>query len=116
MKFFLVFIIFLLILIFKKIYPKKSTNKKLNSFKNKFLNKESKIEKIFMRDDEKTSSNPDINIKIETYENEVNINRKSNIHRARLSRFKKSKLNGEMIYLEKGQRIFKYVDGKKFYL
>ena len=69
-----------------------------------------------MREDEKTSSNPNINIKISLYENEDNINRKSNIHRARLSKFKKSKLNGEIIYLDNEQKIFKYVDGQRIYL
>ena len=47
---------------------------------------------------------------------EDNINRKSNIHRARLSKFKKSKLNGEMIFQDDEQRIYKFNDGKKVYL
>ena len=45
-----------------------------------------------------------------------NINRKSNIHRARLSKFKKSKLNGEMIFQDEEQRIYKFNNGKKVYL
>ena len=98
------------------IYTKNAENNKINKFKNKMLSKESNIEKIFLRDDEKTSSNPNINIKIGIYENEDNINRKSNIHRARLSKFKKSKLNGEMIYLDSGKKIFKIVKGEKIYL
>ena len=69
-----------------------------------------------MRDEEKTSSNPNINIRIGLYENEENINRKSNIHRARLTKFKKSKLNGEIIYLDENQKIFKYIEGKKIFL
>ena len=98
------------------IYTKNAENNKINKFKNKLLSKESNIEKIFLRDDEKTSSNPNINIKIGIYENEDNINRKSNIHRARLSKFNKSKLNGEMIYLDSGKKIFKIVKGEKIYL
>ena len=98
------------------IYTKNAENNKINKFKNKMLSKESNIEKIFLRDDEKTSSNPNINIKIGIYENEDNINRKSNIHRARLSKFNKSKLNGEMIYLDSGKKIFKIVKGEKIYL
>ena len=69
-----------------------------------------------MRDDEKTSLNPNININIGIYENEDYINIKSNIHRARLSKFKKSKLNGEMIYVDDQQKIFKYNNGIKIYL
>ena len=95
---------------------KKSKNIKINKFKNKLLSKESNIEKIFLRDEEKTSSNPNINISIGLYENEENINRKSNIHRARLTKFKKSKLNGEIIYLDENQKIFKYIEGKKIFL
>jgi len=57
-----------------------------------------------------------INIYIGSYDNEDNINRKSNIHRARLSKFKKSKLNGEMIFQDEEQRIYKFNDGKKVYL
>jgi len=44
------------------------------------------------------------------------VNRKSNIHRARLSKFKKSKLNGEMIYQDDEQKIYKFNNGKKVYL
>ena len=105
-----------LLLFSKTIKTQNSKNKKINKFKNKFLTKESNIEKIFLRDEERTSSNPNINIKIGIYENENNINRKSNIHRARLSKFKKSKLNDEMIYLDSEQKIFKFVNGKKIYL
>ena len=112
----LIFLILLLIILaFKKINSKKLKYQKVYKFKNKLLSKESNIEKIFIRDEEKTSSNPNININISLYENEDNINRKSNIHRARLSKFSKSMLNGEMIYIEE-QKIFKYVQGKKIYL
>ena len=101
-------------------YKIKNLNKKNNNnlfrFKKKLLSKESNIEKIFSRDDEKTSSDPNINIKIGLYENEENINRKSNIHRARLSKFKKSKLNGEIIFIDQDQKIYKYIKGKKIYL
>ena len=106
--------------IFILVYKIKNLNKKNNinlfRFKKKLLSKESNIEKIFSRDDEKTSSDPNINIKIGLYENEENINRKSNIHRARLSKFKKSKLNGEIIFIDQDQKIYKYIKGKKIYL
>ncbi len=115
------FIYFFLILVFilfayKYFIFKKYKNINIKKYKNKLLSKESNIEKIFLRDDEKTSVNPNINISIGLYENEENINRKSNIHRARLSKFNKSKLNGEMIYIDDNQKIFKYMNGKKIYL
>ena len=95
---------------------KKNKNKNLSKFKNKLLSKESNIEKIFSRDDERTSSDPNININIGIYDKEDNINRKSNIHRARLSKFKKSKLNGELIFVDQDQKIFKYINGEKKYI
>ena len=49
-------------------------------------------------------------------DSEDSINRKSNIHRARLSKFKKSRLNGEMIFQDEEQRIYKINNGKKVYL
>ena len=112
-------IIFALVLIFliSRIFNlNKNKNNKLFKFKKKFLSKESSIQKIFSRDDERTSLDPNININIGLYDNEEIINRKSNIHRARLAKFKKSKLNGEIIYVDQDQKIFKYVKGKKKYI
>ncbi len=114
---FLVFLIFgIIFLIFIKINFKKPKNSKLIKFKNKLQSKETNIERIFLREEETTFSNPNINIYIGMYDSEDNINRKSNIHRARLSKFKKSKLNGEMIFQDDEQRIYKFNNGKKVYL
>ena len=114
--FLVVFALFLILLINKISNIKKNKNNNLINFKKKLLSKESNIEKIFSRDDERTCLDPNININIGIYENEDNINRKSNIHRARLSKFKKSKLNGELIFLDNDQKIFKYIKGKKKYI
>jgi len=117
MNIFLVFLIFIVIFsVYKKIKSKKPKNLKLDKFKNKFQSTQTNIERIFFREEEKTFSNPNINIYIGVYDNEENINRKSNIHRARLSKFKKSKLNGEMIFKDDEQRIYKFNNGKKVYL
>ena len=112
----IVFCLVLVLLIHKIINLKKYKNKNLLKFKKKLLSKESNIEKIFSRDDEKKSSDPSININIGIYDNEDTINRKSNIHRARLSKFKKSKLNGEIIFVDQYKKIFKYVNGEKKYI
>ena len=114
-------VVFFLILgviffVYKKIKSKKTKNLKLNKFKNKLQSTQTNIERIFLREEEKTFSNPNINIYIGIYDTEDNINRKSNIHRARLSKFRKSKLNGEMIFQDDEQRIYKFNDGKKVYL
>ena len=117
MKIFLFFLILVFILlVYKKVKSKKPKNLKLDKFKNKLQSTHTNIERIFLRDEEKTFSNPNINIYIGIYENEENINRKSNIHRARLSKFKKSKLNGEMIFQDDKQRIYKFNNGNKVYL
>ena len=95
MKIVIVFLILgVIFLVYNKIKSKKTKNSKLNKFKNKLQSTQTNIERIFLREEEKIFSNPNINIYIGSYDNEENINRKSNIHRARLSKFKKSKLNG----------------------
>ena len=113
-------IIFLILgaifLVYKKIKSKNTKNLKLNKFKNKLQSTQTNIDRIFLREEEKTFSNPNISINIEVYDKEDNINRKSNIHRARLSKFKKSKLNGEMIFQDDEQRIYKFNNGEKVYL
>ena len=117
MNIFLIFLVLvIIILIYININSKKSNINYLFKFKKKLLSKNSNIEKIFLREDEKTTSDPNINISIGNYDNEEIVKRKSNIHRARLSKFKKSKLNDELIYMDEDQRIYKYVDGNRLYL
>ena len=115
-----IFIVFLILgfifLVYKKIKSKKTKNLKLEKFKNKLQSTQKNIERIFLREDEKTFSDPNINLNIEIHDKEDNLNRKSNIHRARLSKFKKSKLNCEMIFQDDEQRIYKFNNGKKVYL
>ena len=115
-KFLFFIILGIIFLIYKKNNSKKSKNLKLDKFKNKLQSTQTSIERIFLREEEKTFSNPNINIYIGIYDTEENINRKSNIHRARLSKFKKSKLNGELIFQDDEQRIYKFNNGKKVYL
>ena len=105
------FIFFLSFKKFKKTMSKK--NQKLLKFKKKLISKESKIEKIFFRQDEKTTLDPNINIQININDNEDNTIRKINIHRARLAKHKKSKLNGETLFVDSEKNIYKFVDGKK---
>ena len=117
MNIFLAILIFgIIFLFYKKLYSKKPKNLKLDKFKNKLQSTQTNIERIYLREEEKTFSNPNINIYIGIYDNEENINRKSNIHRARLSKFRKSKLNGDMIFQDEEQRIHKFNNGKEVYL
>ena len=114
--FLIILILGILFLFYKKFNSKKTKNLKLDKFKNKWQSTQANIERIFLREEEKTFSNPNINIYIGIYDDEDSINRKSNIHRARLSKFKKSKFNNEMIFQDDEQRIYKFNNGKKVYL
>ena len=113
---FLIITLFLLIICFykKKLLYKK--NNKVKNFKNNFTSKESKIEKIFLRNNERLISDPSINIIIGIYEKESDINLKTNIHRSRLAKFRKSKLNGVYIYKDKNDKIYKMINEKKEYI
>tara|TARA_Y100001970_G_C14071150_1_gene769504 strand:- start:643 stop:1002 length:360 start_codon:yes stop_codon:yes gene_type:complete len=113
---FFIFLTFLIVSFFfiakyKKLNKKR--NIKLLKFKKKLSCKESKIEKIFLRQDEKTFLDPNINIQIDINDNEENILKKVNIHRARLAKYKKSKLNGEFLFQDSESNIYKLVKGKK---
>ena len=69
----ILFIVFALVLIYLTIKIKnfkKNKNENLLKFTKKLLSKESNIEKIFSRDDERKSSDPNININIGIYDNE----------------------------------------------
>jgi len=65
MKIFLVFLVLGVIFLgFKKINSKKPKNLKLDKFKNKLQSTQTNIDRIFLREEEKTFSNPNINIYI----------------------------------------------------
>ncbi len=91
-------------------------NNNLINFKNKSLSVETNIERIYSRNNEKIASNPNINIKIGVYEKEENILIKTNLHRARLEKFKKSKLNGIYIFKDENNNIYQYIKGNKVYI
>ena len=112
----LTFVVLIILSLSFKFKKKHKRNPKLISFKNKLTNQISSVEKIYSRDEERSASDPKVNIKIGIYDNEVQIAKKANIHRARLAKFKKSKLNGEMIFIENDNRIYKLINGKKKFI
>ena len=89
---------------------------RINNFKNKFTNTEAKIEKIFLRNNEKLINDPNLNLIISLYEKESDLKLKTDIHRARLAKFKKSKLNGEFIYKDLKGNIYKIINKKRIYI
>ena len=109
-----IFIVLIILLRNKKFLYEK--NKKLKSFKKSFTSKESKIEKIFTRNNERIINDPNINIVISIYDREEEANLKTNLHRARLSKFYKSKLNGEYIYKDKNENFYKIINERKEYI
>ena len=116
-KYFFTFITLLSFYFFlrKKFIPNKKI-KKIKNFKNKFINTEAKIEKIFLRNNERLMKDPNIDLIIDLYEKESELKIKTNIHRARLAKFNKSKLNGEFIYKDLKGNIYKIVNKKKEYI
>ena len=116
-KFFLTFIVLIsLYFIFRnKFFSQKKINK-IKNFTKKFTNPEAKIEKIFLRNNEKIIKDPNIDIRIGLYEKESELALKTNIHRARLAKFKKSKLNGEFIYQDLKGNVYKIINKKKDYI
>ena len=122
MKNILLITLFMVLIIFVYLNSKKSTikfsrkNVKMSSFKKSLLSKEFNINKIHLRNDERINLNPDINIKVDLYDKDYEIINKTNLHRARLAKFKKSKFNGEFIYLDENENVYKVTKGVKKYL
>ena len=112
--FLIVTFIFFILLRKKKLLYR--NNKKLKNFRKNFTSKESKIEKIFARNNERIINDPNINLVISIYDREEEANLKTNIHRARLYKFCKSKLNGEYIYKDKSDNFYKIINEKKEYI
>ena len=119
----ILFITFLILtIIFVYLKAKKSNikpskrNIKMSNFKKSLLSKEFNINKIYLRNDERINLNPDINIRVDHYDKDYEIINKTNLHRARLAKFKKSRFNGEFIYLDEDEKVYKITDGVKKYL
>ena len=53
-------------------------------------------------------NNPEENISINTWFSESELREKADIHRTRLHKFGKSKMNGEIIFLSEEGEVFKY--------
>ena len=89
----------------------------MERFKQRFKNKNVLRKRI---SDEFTNSlilDPEKNIPLGTWYSEDELREKADIHRARLSKFGKSKINGEMLFVGPKGGIYKISeDGKKKYV
>ena len=108
-------LILLYFIIKNKIFSNKKFNK-IKNFKNKLTNKEAKIEKIFLRNNERLIKDPNIDLIIGLHEKGNDLTQKTNIHRSRLAKFKKSKLNGEYIYQDLKGNVYKIINENKVYI
>ena len=96
---------------------KKSGSNRINSFKSKFK-KSNRLREIAQTDMANHLMNdPSLNINISGHESEPELREKADIHRARLQRYGKSKMNGEMLFLGPRGGIFRYTfNGSKKYI
>ena len=119
MSIFLVFIIIFFLCFYLRIKRKNLSNKKglLERFKERFKNKNIKRERISQEFINSFLLDPERNISIGNWYSENELREKADIHRARLSKFGKSKMNGEMLFSGPKGRVFKITkDGKKKYV
>ena len=112
-----------IIIIFTCIYLIKTRNNLVNKkgllerFKERFKNKNVKRDRISQEFINSILLDPERNISIGNWYSENELREKADIHRARLSKFGKSKMNGEMLFSGPKGRVFKITkDGKKKYV
>ena len=120
MKSFQIFLIIFLIVIFLIIRRRKTffrRNTLLERFKKRFNNINLRRERISEEFSNSLLLDPNKNIPIGTWYSENELREKADIHRARLSKFGKSKINGEMLFIGPKGGIYKITeDGKKKYV
>ena len=116
----LIFIASFLIIILSIFNQKNIISKKtsfLSKFKRRFKNRNRLREKISEEFSNSLLLDPEYNITIGSWYSEQELREKADIHRARLSKYGRSKMNGEMLYLGPKGGIYKYNSlGKKIYL
>ncbi len=98
---------------------KNLVNKKslLERFKERIRNKNVKRERISQEFVNSLLIDPERNISIGNWYSENELREKADIHRARLSKFGKSKMNGEMLFVGTKGGVYKVTnDGKKKYV
>ena len=119
MKLIPIFLIFFLCLILIVKKRKGFSNRKslLVRFKQRFKNKNVRRKRISEEFNNSLLLDPYKNIPLGTWYSEDELREKADIHRARLSKFGKSKINGEMLFVGPKGGIYKISeDGKKKYV
>ena len=86
-------------------------------FRKRFKSKNRLREKLIIELSESLMADPESNIKIGIWDKENELREKADIHRARLSKFGHSTMNGEKIFKGPEGGVYKYTDdGKRKYI
>ena len=114
--------LYLLTLIIRS-YSKRKKNRKVNRnslierFRKNFTGKNRLKERYQSELSNSLMASPDINIDIGIWVGEEDLREKADIHRTRLKKYGRSKMNGEMIFMGPKGGIYKYnSEGKKKYI
>ena len=97
-----IILIYLMYITFKK----NTSSNSINRFRKKLTSRAHTNQRIFERYAEYLSSDPYQNINLTEWAKEIDILEKANIHKARLNKYGKSKLNGQVFYLDKTGSIY----------
>tara|TARA_B100000965_G_scaffold297473_1_gene255804 strand:- start:1153 stop:1515 length:363 start_codon:yes stop_codon:yes gene_type:complete len=114
--FLIIFSLYTLLMLKKR---KKFSNQKslMGRFKQRFKNINVRRKRISEEFNNSLLIDPYKNIPLGTWYSEDELREKADIHRARLSKFGKSKINGEMLFVGPKGGIYKISeDGKKKYV
>ncbi len=89
----------------------------IKRFRKSFKGRNRLDQKIATEFSNSLMADPDSNIKTNYWEKDHDLRDKADIHRARLNRYGRSKMNGKMVYMDKVGRVYMYNDsGEKEYL
>ena len=110
-------LVFLILFIFLSKVKGNGTNSFLKQFKKKW-NKSNRLKKNAKDGiSNYLMSNPENDIKITSIDSESELREKADIHRARLRKYGKSKMNGFVLYLGPKGGVYKFsTTGKKVYI
>ncbi len=89
----------------------------LQRFKKRFKNRNPIKDRLIGGFSDALMTDPEKNIKIGTWDDEFVLREKADIHRARLNRYGRSKINGEMIFMGSKGGVYKKTEaGNKKYV
>ena len=111
--FLIVFLLTLLMLRFKDFFPFSLKRPSLEGFSENTLLKQNLINRFH----EDLMANPDKDVQVKYWESEMESREKIEIHRARLKKYGKSRINGVLLYLGPRGGVYKITSsGRKIYI